>query len=230
MLIVWTFLINVCSIVFIMYQIILTENNKKVKTLYTYTREHDALYRFTNIAKKTVHLPKKQIYKDKVLTEVFYHVLLLKKREDGDKSITVRDKYGKLLESFMEDPEWVVLGRSEYNIEEQFSVTGANRKLNLQEIIRYVLLPKINDNNPKQIVMLNNKIVIEGIIVNMITCKDITETIRLYNKLRVYCFENKTQNVVFFGSVPKESKRVWYKKLHDSTGVGYNRLYRKSSR
>lgn len=213
-----------------MYQIILTENNKRVKTLYTYTREHDALYRFTNIAKKQVNFPKKQVYKNKVLTEVFYHVFLLKKREEGDKSIIVRDKYGKLLESFMDDPNWVVLGRSDYSLEEQFSVTGANRKLNLNEIIRYVLLPKISDNNPKQIVMINNKIVVEGITLNLITCKDIPETIRLYNKLRTYCFDNKTQNVVFFGSVPKEQKTVWYKKIHESTGIDYNRLYRKSSR
>ena len=60
-----------------MYEIILTENDKKVKTLYTYTREYDALYRFTNINSKKVHFPKKQVYKDKVLTEVNYHVLQL---------------------------------------------------------------------------------------------------------------------------------------------------------
>ncbi len=96
-----------------MYQIILTENNKKVKTLYNYSREHDALYRFTNISKKQTKFPKKQVYKNKVLTEVFYHILLIKERGEGDKSITVRDKYGKLLESFMENPEWVVLGSSE---------------------------------------------------------------------------------------------------------------------
>ncbi len=213
-----------------MYQIVLTENNKRIKTLYTYTREHDALYRFTNIAKKQVKFAKKQVYKNKILTEVFYHVLLLKKREEGDKSIIVRDKYGKLLESFMEDPDWVVLGRSEYNVEEQFSVTGANRKLNLDEIIRYVLLPKISEKNPKQVLMLNNKVIVEGITLNMITCKNIDETIRLYNKLRTYCFENKTQNVVFFGSIPKPDKKIWYKKIHEITGIGYNRLYRKSSR
>lgn len=198
--------------------------------MYSYTREHDALYRFTNISKKTVHLQKKQVYKNKKLTDIFYHILLLKKRVEGDKSIVVRDRYGKLLESFMEDPHWVVLGRSEYNIEEQFSVTGANRKLNLMEIIKYVLLPKLSADNPKQIVMLNNKIVIEGININMVTCKDINETIRLYNEIRVYCFENKVQNVIFFGSVPKEGKRVWYKKLHEATGTDYNRLYRKGSR
>ena len=187
-------------------------------------------YRFTNIAKKQTSFPKKQVYKNKVLTEVFYHVLLIKKREEGDKGIIVRDKYGKLLESFMEDSDWIVLGMSEYNLEEQFSVTGANRKLNLTEIIRYVLLPKISDKNPKQILMLNNKVIIEGITLNLVTCKNIDETIRLYNKLRTYCFENKTNHVIFFGSVPKTDKKVWYKKIHEITGTGYNRLYRKSSR
>jgi hypothetical protein len=213
-----------------MYQIVLTENNKKIKTLYEYNREHDALYRFTNISKKVVHFPKKQVYKQKILTEIQYHILLLKKREEGDKSIIVRDKYGKLLESFMEDPKWVVLGRNDYEVEEQFSVTDANRKLNLQEITKYVLLPKISEKNPKQVLMLNNKIIIEGIKLNMVTCKDIDETVRLYNKLRLYCFDNKIQNVIFFGSIPKTDKSVWYKKLHELTGVGYNRLYRKSSR
>ncbi len=130
----------------------------------------------------------------------------------------------------MEDPEWVVLGRSEYTIEEQFSVTGANRKLDLNEIIKYVLLPKISDKNPKQVLMLNNKLLIEGITLNLVTCKNVEETIRLYNKLRTYCYENKISNLIFFGSVPKIDKKVWYKKIHETTGIGYNRLYRKSSR
>ena len=226
----WTFIVNISSIEIKMYQIILTENNKKVKTLYSYTREHDALYRFTNISKKQTRFPKKQVYKNKILTEVFYHVLLIKKRNVGDKSIIVRDNYGKLLESFMEDPDWKVLGSSEYNIEEQFSVTGANRKLDLNEIINYVLLPKISEKNPKQILTLNNKVVIEGVTLNLVTCKNINETTRLYNKLRSYCYENKISNIIFFGSIPKTDKKVWYKKIHDITGIGYNRLYRKSSR
>ena len=213
-----------------MYQIILTENDKKVKTLYTYNREYDALYRFTNVSNKEVLFPKKQVYKNKVLTEVNYHVLLLKKRGDGDKGITIRDKYGKLLETFTGDSDWVVLGRSEYNMEEQFSVTGANRKLNLQEIINYVLLSKLSDKNPKQVVILNNKIVVEGITLNMITCKDVNEAVRLYNKIRVHCYDNKVKNIIFFGSVPKQNKKEWYKKIHEQTGVGYNRLYRNCSR
>lgn len=225
----WTFIVNII-IIKDMYQIILTENDKKIKTLYEYSREHDALYRFTNISKKVVHYPKKQVYKGKVLTEVSYHILLIKKREAGDKSIIVRDNYGKLLESFMEDPNWVVLGRNDYQLEEQFSVTDANRKLNLQEIIRYILLSKLSSKNPKQVLMLNNKIIVEGINLNVITCKNMDETIRLYNKLRLHCFDNKVQDVIFFGSIPKTDKSIWYKKIHDLTGIDYNRLYRKSSR
>ena len=213
-----------------MYEIILTENDKKVKTLYKYSREYDALYRFTNVSNKQIQYPKKQVYKNKVLTEVVYHILLLKKRGEGDKSIILRDKYGKLLESFMEDPEWVVLGRSEYQIEEQFSVTGANRKLNTQEIISYVLLSKLSDKNPKQVVILNNKIVIEGLVINMITCKNVDEAIRLYNYLRVHCFESNVGNIIFFGGVHKKDKSLWYRKINEATGVGYNRLYRKISR
>ena len=213
-----------------MYQIILIENNKKVKILYTYSREHDALYRFTNINNKKVNIPKKQVYKNKILTEVSYHVLLLKKRVEGDESIIVRDNYGKLLEEFMEDPNWVVLGRSDYKVEEQFTVSGANRKLNANEIIKHVLLSKISEKNIKQILILNNKIVIEGLNLNLITCKNTNEAIRFYNKLRTYCFDNGIKDVVFFGSISKPYKKEWYKKIHEITGIGYNRLYRNSSR
>jgi hypothetical protein len=213
-----------------MFEIILTENDKKIKTLYTYSREYDALYRFTSLVSKKIYFPKKQVYKEKKLTEVHYNILLLKKRGEGDKGIVVRDKYGKLLESFMENPEWIVLSKSEYNLEEQFFVTGANRKLNAKEIIKYVLLPKIGNKNPKQVLMLNNKIIVEGITLNLITCKDVDEAVRLYNYFRVYCFDKKTQNIIFFGSIPKENRSVWYKKINKLTGISYNRLYRKSSR
>ena len=154
----------------------------------------------------------------------------MKKRVEGDESIIVRDNYGKLLEEFMEDPNWVVLGRSDYKVEEQFTVSGANRKLNANEIIKHVLLSKISEKNIKQILILNNKIVIEGLNLNLITCKNTNEAIRFYNKLRTYCFDNGIKDVVFFGSISKPYKKEWYKKIHEITGIGYNRLYRNSSR
>ena len=78
--------------------------------------------------------------------------------------------------------------------------------------------------------MVNNKIVVEGIALHMVTCKNVVEAIRLYNYMRTYCFDNNIGHVIFFGSVEKSGRKPWYKKIHERTGVSYNRLYRKSSR
>ena len=159
-----------------------------------------------------------------------YRVFLLKKREESDKSISVRDEYGKILEKLMYDPYWVVLRECSHEIEEQFSVTGANRKLYANEILNNVLLNKLSEENIKQVFILNNKIIVESLVINMVTCKNIKETIRLYNYLRSYCYGKNLKNVLFFGGLDKSDKSLWYKKIHEATGVGYNRLYRKMSR
>jgi len=213
-----------------MYELVLCENNEKIKVLFTYQRRHDALYRFKVLSKENISLKKEIIYKDKKLTKVNYRILLFKKKEENEKSVIIRDEYGKLLENFMNNPDWVLLDYCDYGIEEYYSVTGANRKLSSQEILRHVLLNKLSKENIKQVVILNNKIVIEGLVLNMVTCKNVDEAIRLYNYLRVNCFDGNVGNVVFFGSVHKKDKSLWYRKIHDITGVGYNRLYRKISR
>ena len=213
-----------------MYQIVLTENRKKIKVLYTYTREHDALYRFGRIRSEEVIFPKKSVYRDKKLIDVEYEVLLLKRRVDGAEDRKVRNKYGKLVEESVDDTDWVIVDKLDYNIEEQFNITGANRKLNAKEIIDHVLKLNLKENNPKQVVIVNNKIVIEGLSLYMVTCKNIDEAIRLYNYMRTYCYERNIGNIIFFGSVDKKDRKIWYKKIHERTGVSYNRLYRKSSR
>jgi hypothetical protein len=213
-----------------MYKLVLYENNDKIKVLYNYTRRKDARYRFQVLTSKKSSLKKEIIYKDKELVKVSYKIFLVKKREEGDKSISVRDEYGKLLEEVMYDPNEVVVDVADYEIEEQYSVTGANRKLSASEILNSVLLNKISERNTKQVVILNNKLVIESLVINMVTCKNVDEVIRLYNYLRTQCWENKEGNVVFFGEVHKQDKRMWYKKINEQTGVSYNRLYRKISR
>lgn len=213
-----------------MYQIVLTENRKKIKVLYNYTREYDANYRFDRLKAEEVHFPKKQVYRDKQLTKVFYEILLLKRRQDGDENRQIRTGLGKLVEETVDDEDWVIVDKIDYQIEEQFNVTSANRKLSANEIINHVLKLNLEENNPKQLVLLNNKLVIEGLSLHMVTCKDVDESIRLYNYIRNYCDENGIGNILFFGTVDKTDKKGWYKKIHDRTGVSYNRLYRKSSR
>jgi hypothetical protein len=213
-----------------MYEIVLTENRVKIKTLHTYTRMYDASYRFNKIKSVEGFMPKKTVYKGKKLVDVKYEVLLLKRRVDGDDNLIIKDDDGKIVDVKTDDGSWIVLGKVDYYIEEQFNVTGANRKLSAKEVLDHVLLGNLGENNMKQVVILNNKIVIEGDNLYMVTCKNIKEATRLYNLLRVHCYDNNIGYILFFGSVPKENKKPWYKKIHDLTGTSYNRLYRSSSR
>ena len=213
-----------------MYQIVLTENRKKIKVLYNYSRESDVNYRFEKLKSQVIFFPKTKIYRDKKLVDVNYEILLLKKRTEEDVNRVIKNELGKFVEETVDDNEWVIVDVSPYLIEETFNISGANRKLTAKEIVDYVVLPNKQKKAPKQVLMLNNKIVVEGLELYLITCKDIDETIRLYNKIRTYCFDNKVGDIIFFGSIPKENRKVWYKKIHERTGVGYNRLYRSNSR
>ncbi|MFN7656178.1 MAG: hypothetical protein ACK5OW_00145 [bacterium] len=213
-----------------MYQIVLVENKKKIKVLHSYSREHDANYRFEKLKSQEVIFPKIKVYKNKKLVDVVYEILLLKKREEGDVNRVIKNELGKFVEETVDDEDWVIMDTSYFHIEESFNVSDANRKLTAKEIIEHVVISNKQKKAPKQVLMLNNKIVIEGLDLYMVTCKNIDETIRLYNKIRTYCFDNKIGDIIFFGSVPKENRKVWYKKIHDRTGIGYNRLYRSNSR
>ncbi len=204
-----------------MYEIVLTENRVKVKTLHKYIRERDAKYRFNLLNSEVGFIPKKTVYRDKKLIDVKYEVLMIKKNEGNE---TNSDGHK------LDDDEWVIIDKCDYIIEEQYNVTGANRKLEGEEILNHVLLNNTNESGLKQVVILNNKIVIEGLGIYMITCKNVSEANRLYNKFRVYCFDKEISNIVFFGTVHKENKSTWYKKIHKRTGTNYNRLYRSTSR
>ena len=213
-----------------MYQIVLTENRKKIKVLHTYSRESDVNYRFEKLKSQVIFFPKTKIYRDKKLVDVNYEILLLKKRTEEDVNRIIKNELGKFVEEVVDDDDWVIISTAPYLIEETFNISGANRKLTAKEIVDYVVIPNKQKKTPKQVLMINNKIVVEGLELYLVTCKDIDETIRLYNKIRTYCFENKIGDIIFFGSVPKENRKVWYKKIHERTGIGYNRLYRSNSR
>jgi len=213
-----------------MYQIVLTENRKKIKVLHTYSRESDVNYRFEKLKTQAIYFPKTKIYKDKKLTDVNYEILLLKKRTEEDNNRIIKNELGKFVEETVDDTDWVIIQTAPYLIEETFNVSGANRKLTAKEIIDYIVTPNKQKKNPKQILILNNKLVVESLELYLITCKDIDETTRLYNKIRTYCFDNKIGDIIFFGSIPKENRKTWYKKIHERTGISYNRLYRSNSR
>ena len=213
-----------------MYQIVLIENLKKVKVLYSYTREYDVNNRFEKLKSQDVFFPKTKVYKDKKLIDVKYEILLLKRRSEEDENRIIKNDLGKFVEERVDDDEWIIVKSMVYPVEENFSVSGANRKLTAKEIIDHIVLTNKQKKAPKQVLILNNKLIVEGLELFMVTCKDVDEAVRLYNKIRTYCYDNKIGDIIFFGSLPKVDRKFWYKKLHQRTGTGYNRLYRSTSR
>jgi hypothetical protein len=213
-----------------MFQIVLTKNRHKIKVLYDYKRENDANNRFKKLKSQVVFFPKTKIYKGKELQDVGYEVLLLKKKVEGDKNRIVKNEIGKFVEEVSDNPEWSIIASAPYPMEENFNVTGANRKLTGKEILDNLVLTNKQKNNPKQLLLLKNKLIIESLSIYVVTCKNTEQAIKLYNRIRTHCYDNKITNILFFGTIVKKDYTVWYKRLHSRLGIGYNRLYRASSR
>lgn len=213
-----------------MFQIIITKNRKKIKVLHSYARKTDANNKFEKLKSQAVFFPKTKLYKDKKLEDVFYEILLIKKKEENDKNRIVKNEIGKFIEETSNNSEWSIINSAPYKMEETFNVTGANRKLTGKEILDNLVLNNKQKNNPKQLLILKNKIIIESLSIYVVTCKNKEQAIKLYNRIRTHCYDNKINNILFFGSIPKIDFKVWYKKLHDRLGIEYNRLYRTSSR
>ena len=162
-----------------MYQIVLIENLKKVKVLYSYTREYDVNNRFEKLKFQDVFFPKTKVYKDKKLIDVKYEILLLKRRSEEDENRIIKNDLGKFVEERVDDDEWIIVKSMVYPVEENFSVSGANRKLTAKEIIDHIVLTNKQKKAPKQVLILNNKLIVEGLELFMVTCKDVDEAVRL---------------------------------------------------
>jgi hypothetical protein len=213
-----------------MFKIVLTENNRKISVLHIFKRERDANNKFQKLKSQAVLFPKTKSYKGKKLEDIRYEIVLLKKKEEIDENKFIKNELGKFVEMVTDDPEWVVVDFAVYNMEETFSVVNVNRKLTAKEIIDNLVIVRKEKKNPKQVLILKNKIIIESLELFLVICKNSEQALKLYNKIRLYCYDNKISDILFFGIVDKISSRVWYKTLHKRLKINYNRLYRSSSR
>jgi len=213
-----------------MFQIVLTENKRKIRVLHKYVREHDANNKFENLKSQAVLFSKTKAYKNKKLEDIKYEILLLKKREEGDNNKFMKNEFGKFVEMTSNDPDWVIVDFAPYSVEETFNVVNVNRKLTAKEIIDNLVTVRKEKKNPKQLLVLKNKVIVESLELFLVTCKDSEQALKLYNRIRTYCYENKITDILFFGIVDKQNSKLWYKRLHDRLGIEYNRLYRSSSR
>lgn len=213
-----------------MFRIVLTENNRKISVLYTFKRQRDANNKFKSLKSQVALFPKNKCYKGKNLEDVKYEIILLKKREETDENKVLKNELGKFVEMVSDDPEWLIIDFAPYSLEETFTVVNVNRKLTAKEILDNLVTVRKEKKNPKQVLILKNKLIIESLELFLVVCKNYEQCLKLYNKIRVYCYDNKITDILFFGTVDKISSKVWYKRLNKRLKISYNRLYRSSSR
>jgi len=212
------------------YILMIMQNKKKHKVIFRSYKKDPIVEKFNQVKEYKPFYPKETMWKDrntnKKLVKVKMECLLLRKRIFWGDKFLVGMKSVKI-----DDPEWVPIDKCDYYEEEEFIVTGANRKMTAEEIYENLIIKGLSDYSFKQILILNNKLIIEGDQLNVVICKTTEECVRLYNFYRVLCDKEKIKKIAFLGSLRSPVNRTeWYTKIHEETKIPLNRLYRKWTR
>jgi hypothetical protein len=211
------------------YKIVLYRNGKKDKNIFKSDKLNGIKIKYINMVKHNeVMIPKRLVNNEK-LKPVNYELILMESKDVSKGEIVVRDYMGKIIRDREIEPGWLVLERSNYKVEETFTVFGRNKRMTCIEIVKELLLP---NKLPKQVYCLLNKLVIEDDNDHMeiITCKNEYESGRLHDVLRDVCRKFEVQSIIFFGRANYETRSRIYPKILKFTGWKGNRVYRRTTR
>jgi hypothetical protein len=216
----------------VIYRIIIAKDNKKKKILHEGRNIHNAKSKFFSTVDKNVVLFPKKHNAYKKNKPVKYEILLLKEFEDGDTPFYDRDELGKTREVEVKDQSWTILEKRPYDYEERFSVFGIDRRLEMKEIIKFILMVDIKKEKViKQINYINNNVLIHhNGDFDIVRCKCVEDAKRFHNTMRDFCEKMKIKNVIFSGVVRKSNKTEIYKKIKKKTGWKKNRIYSSTTR
>lgn len=198
------------------YNIYLIKNGKQVDYFGNYKVERSAYQAYYNLLKenKNIVFPKrflnttknhKKDTPEKFIEEPKYELILVKRRENGALKITtIRNEYGEYIETQTSSDKWVVLERKPYDLEETFWVYGYNpftQRKNFNFIVNEIVKKQILDNRRiMHMRMAYNKLLLEtNDKVDMVICKNTSDTIRLYNEIERWCERNKAKRIVCSG-------------------------------
>lgn len=218
------------------FQIILTSNGKRIKTLYSCKSEETINDKFRELVhdNKKVKFPVRYINTGK-LEPAHYEIFIIEYNEGAHKLTRLRNADGKII-SFGTDGEgWVVYEREDYDKEESFWVYGfhpVHQRKDYQWILDELISKDNNRYEIKQVFVFQNKLLISTTnSLQMVLCKNISDCIRLYNSLDAEVKENKIKHVYFSGDAyHSKLKKEWYEKLKELTGWTQHKLSRNSLR
>lgn len=218
------------------YNVILTSNGKRIKTLCAVSSEKTAYKKFKELIEenKNVSFPVRYINIGK-LVDAHYELFIIKKNEDDNKITKLKDENGRITEYQTDNDNWIIIDREDYDKEETFWVYGYHpvfQRKNFDWIYNEMLKKRNNKNDIIQIYVFRNKLLINTTYnMDMVMCKNISDCIRLYNELERKCKENKLKYIYFSGDAYNSTfKKDWFKKIKDLTGWSDTKIQRKNLR
>ena len=145
------------------YRVILTRNGKYKKTIHKCMTEKTSFINFNRIKAENNVLFKKKFINYNGIIPVEYRIYLVKDFEKSDKPRLIRNKLGKLVYEKPIFGIWSILHDSSYEVEETFWVYGYDKRNDRKTIVDIIKLLMVGMNDPKktkQVVVVNNKLLI----------------------------------------------------------------------
>lgn len=222
------------------FQIILLRDNKSVELFGTYRSETTVNKKFLELKKKcdNVKFPVLYINRGRHISEVKYELVIIKKKEEKDSQVTLlRNNYGEYVEHETDNDNWIVYDKIPYFKEETFWVYGYHplvQRKTFDFIFNNIVKPYASDKNTMiDIIVYNNKVLMEMTDgMELITCKNRSDAIRLYNTIESEARKHKLKYIMFSGNftLTKRGRTDAVEKIKKLTNWSDLKIKRNSTR
>lgn len=195
------------------YKIVSCRNGKQNKFIGKYRTIEEA-YEVLNALKRedeNIILPILLTGEDKLFNSIDEYILI--EKTDGKSTSLLRNEYGKLVEHKVDKNGWVIIDKYRYKREETFWVYGYCNKSDRKTFIwiyENLIISNIETHfDFKRIMIYKNKLIIkdDSESINMVICKNESDSIRLYNKIEEYIRRDKIKQVLFIGNYSQISEK-----------------------
>lgn len=191
----------------IIYQIIITNNNKQIEYIGTYDTAAKANRMFNKLINesKKVMFPTLNVNMGKHIQPSNYELVIIKRREDGESRTTsLRNQYGQYIEHETSHEDWIVYDKSPYCIEDTFWVYGFHpiiQRKDFNFIFNELVKPKANDkHNIVNLILFRNKLMLDcGDTMDLVICKNHSDCVRLYNTIERESQKQRLKHILFSG-------------------------------
>jgi hypothetical protein len=217
------------------YKVITISRGKQKEFIGSYNNVKTARKKFNEKVNenKNVSFPIKYINKNAIV-DANMEILLLKKKESKDEPNSfLRNEMGQLVEHIITNDDWVILDKAPYLKEETFWVWGYHPTYDRKTfdfILNDIILRDCGDKyHMKQVLIYLNKVLIlEDEKIDIVICKCIADSVRLYSELERKTGKKKT--ILYSGFVSQLISKSVEERIMKETGWNMKKIKRTSTR